>query len=194
MALHAGFDLTGGSRDHWYDEPAAVDVRPLLEAMRFSWSAKVSDGFLLRAESLSGLADQLEKKDWLDRFGGRSLHTRSHGEAFMEIFATVGKRPGIYLFDEPEAALSPTRQLAFLRILHAMSQSRACQVVMATHSPILMAVPGAQVLWFDEDGIAERTWTDTPHARVYRRFLNDPDSYLSGLLDDIGPDDVRDGA
>lgn len=190
IALHCGFAMQGGNRDHWYDEPESVDVKPLTQALRFSWSAKVTDGFLLRAESLSGFADTLDRRgpDWLERFGGQSLHARSHGEAFMAVFETVGKRPGIYLFDEPEAALSPTRQLAFLRILHAMGQSKACQVVLATHSPILMAVPGAQLLWFDEEGISPRDWRSTPHARVYKRFLGDPDSYLADLLDDIRPD------
>lgn len=110
------------------------------------------------------------------------------GEAFLALFAHRFE-DGLYLLDEPEAALSPQRQLAFLRILHDLAQRRIAQFVIATHSPILLCLPGATVLSFDDDHIVPIDYRDTEHFTLTRDFLNAPDRYLRHLLRDADPRD-----
>lgn len=184
IASCAGFPMLGGSRDHRPAEDAGSGA--LGNALRLSWLPKVSNGFFFRAESFFGLAGYLDEVGSLDRQGGRALHRQSHGEAFMAMFKNrldSGQR-AIYLLDEPEVALSPTRQLAFLRILRDWQRSGQVQAIIATHSPILMALPGAELLSLDGGAIHPVTLQDIEHFRVTRRFLMDPDKALRDLLDE----------
>ena len=119
----------------------------------------------------------------ISSYGGKSLHEQSHGESFFSLFLHRFGGSGIYLLDEPESALSPQRQLGFLARMHQLVQDGS-QFVMATHAPILMAYPGADVWWFDEDGISSVDSTDTEHWKITKRFLGDPDSLLRELLAD----------
>ena len=134
--------------------------------------------YFLRAESMFNVFSYAEEIN----SPGRSNHTRSHGEAFMHIM--LGLRPqGLYLFDEPEAALSPNRQLAALSAIHQLVQQE-CQFIIATHSPILLAYPGAKILQFGESGITEVAYEDTEHYAVTRDFLNHHERRLEQLLAD----------
>ena len=108
-----GFNPEGGGRDH-QDRDERDDRDDLASALKLSWLPKVTDGFFMRAESFFNFASYLDQVSTLERYGGRSLHEQSHGESFLALFANRFDR-GIYLLDEPEAALSPQRQLAFLR-------------------------------------------------------------------------------
>jgi len=118
-----------------------------------------------------------------DAYGGRSLHEQSHGESFFALFKNRFGGNGLYLLDEPEAALSPTRQVEFLVLMHD-SISRGSQFVIATHSPIIMAYPDARIHLFDRQGIRDVAYTDTEHYRVTRRFLSDPRRAIETLLGD----------
>lgn len=120
-------------------------------ALRLSWRQRVSDGFFLRAETFFNFATYLEDvgSSFLG-YGGKPFHAQSHGEAFLALFEHRFE-DGVYLLDEPEAALSPGRQLSFLSILHQLASMKIAQFIIATHSPILITLPGATILSI-EDG------------------------------------------
>lgn len=189
LAWSTGFGLHGGSRDHQFVED--TDGHALGRALALTWRQRSTDGFFLRAETFHQFATHLEtSQSAFGRYGGRSLHERSHGEAFLALFEHRFE-DGLYLLDEPEAALSPARQLAFLRIMHELASRRVAQFIVATHSPMLLCLPGARVLSFDEGVITETPYQETEHYQLTRRFLNDPALYLRHLLSEA--DDHADG-
>jgi predicted ATPase len=177
IAAHCGFALTGGSRDHHGDDAAAYDA--LDQALRFSWLPRVTQGFFLRAESFLGLTQMLDAYS-TGAYGGRALARQSHGEAMFNLIADRfgDSRPSLYLMDEPESAFSPVRQLAFLDILRRHAEGGRAQYIIATHSPLLMALPGATVFLFGEGVVREVGFTATPHFQLLARFFDDPDAYL----------------
>jgi predicted ATPase len=181
LAQLAGFDIEGGSRQHrprWDDKPASALVR----ALRLAWSHKGVRGFFLRAESFYKFAEYLDRQgSTFHAYGGKSLLEQSHGESFLALFRH-NFEDGLYLLDEPEAALSPNRQLAFLAILHDLTRHGGAQFVMATHSPILMAFPGARIVSLDSGQFAEVDYRDTEHYRVTRSFLEAPERYFRHLF------------
>ena len=144
IAWALGFNAQGGNRDNSYAEGA--DGHPLGRALKLSWRQRVTDGFFLRAETFFNFATFLEQagSPFL-AYGGKSLHEQSHGEAFLALFENRVE-DGMYLLDEPEAALSPARQLTFLSILYQLASMKVAQFIIATHSPILLTLPGATVL------------------------------------------------
>ena len=111
-------------------------------------------------------------------FGGKSLVTQSHGQSIISFFKARYKIRGLYIMDEPETALSPVSQIALLNILKEMSEKGHAQFIMATHSPILMACPGAQLLNFDNDTITETTYYETEHYRIFKDFMEDCSRYI----------------
>jgi predicted ATPase len=181
LAWAVGFGADGGSRDHGFAEEADGDL--LGRALRLGWRHKIADGFYLRSETFFNFAATLEANNsTFDRYGGMPLNSRSHGEAFLALFDHRFE-DGLYLLDEPEAALSPQRQLAFIRILHELGAGGRAQFVIATHSPLLLTLPGATVLSI-EDGVFRRvSYQDTEHFRLTRDFLNAPERYYRHLLD-----------
>jgi predicted ATPase len=110
--------------------------------------------------------------------------SHSHGEGFLRFFEERCQRQGIFIFDEPESALSPARQIEFLKLLRAMHASRKCQVIMATHSPLLMAYPGAALLMLTKGGLAPVTVEQTDHFRLMRDFWRDPALFVEAALQD----------
>lgn len=161
----------------------------LAAALRLSWLPKVTTGFFLRAESFFDFASYIDElgPEGQKPYGGKSLHAQSHGQSFFALFENRlnhRRRPAIYLFDEPEAALSPQRQIEFLGLLRAWETSRMAQLIIATHSPIIMSYPGAALLSFDGGRIHPVDYRETDHYRVTRRFLMDPDSVLTQMFAD----------
>jgi predicted ATPase len=114
----------------------------------------------------------------LEYFGGKSLMAQSHGQSLMAYFKSRLKIKGLYLLDEPETALSPKSQLGLLRLLQEICQTGIAQFIIATHSPILLACPEAQILSFDEIPVQHIDYQDTNHYRIYKDFMNDPHKYL----------------
>ena len=108
--------------------------------------------------------------------------SHSHGEGFLRFFQERCQRQGIFIFDEPESALSPSRQIEFLKLLRAMERSGICQVIMATHAPLLMAYPGARLLQFTRGGLAEVRVEETEHFRTMRDFCADPNGFVDEVL------------
>ena len=179
IATCCGFGLTGGNRDHTFQvEDPRTDLG---RALRLAWLPKVTEGFFLRAESFFNFATYLDEVSTLRAYGGKSLHAQSHGESFMALFLHRFEQ-GIYILDEPEAALSPARQLAFLRVIHDLEKPGQAQFLISTHSPILLAYPGAMLFSLDGDGIEEVKYEDTEHYKITRDFLACPQRFLKHLF------------
>jgi predicted ATPase len=181
IAEICGFNPEGGNRDHYRE--VFTERSELSQALRLSWSRKVAEGFFMRAESFYNFATYIDGVSSLDTYGGKSLHHQSHGESFLALFLNRFEQ-GLYILDEPEAALSPQRLLSFLKIIHELESPGHAQFVIATHSPILLAYPGAVLYGFGEDGICEVSYRETEHYRVTRDFLNSPERYFKYLFSD----------
>jgi predicted ATPase len=173
-----GFNPEGGNRDH--HRAVFAERSPLAQAIRLSWRPKVTEGFFMRAESFYNFATYIDTVSDLRAYGGKSLHQQSHGEFFIALFANRFEQ-GVYILDEPEAALSPQRHLA---------EPGHAQFIIATHSPILLAYPGAALFSLDGDVIEQVGYRDTKHFLITRDFLNAPERFFKHLFgqDDTGTD------
>jgi len=151
IASHYGFGLEGGNRDFSPQTTASVrSVESLASALRLSFTRKTGQGFYLRAESFFNVASHVDGLGFSHSYGGKSLHDQSHGESFISLLQNRFARSGFYLMDEPEAALSPQRQLSFLVLLNdLLTGNENIQFLIATHSPILLAYPDTQIFSFD---------------------------------------------
>jgi len=187
LAECCGFNLEGGNRDH--HRQALAERSELAQALRLSWLPKVAEGFFMRAESFYNFATYIDQVSNLRAYGGKSLHAQSHGESFLSLFSHRFEQ-GIYILDEPEAALSPQRQLSFLRILHDLATLAHAQFLIATHSPIILSYPESVLFSLDGDSIRKIEYRETDHYRVTRDFLNSPERYFKHLFraesDDAG--------
>ena len=179
LAEGCGFNAEGGSRDHHRETTAGRS--PLLEALRLTWRPKVTKGFFLRAESFYNFATYIEGVSNMEAYGGKSLHAQSHGESFLALFAHRFDQ-GVFILDEPEAALSPQRQLSFLKIIHDLAATRRAQFLIATHSPIILAYPGAVLFSLDGGAIEEIAYRDTKHFLITRDFLSSPERFFKHLF------------
>lgn len=181
IAALAGYDEAGGGKGYTpVDHSDAIDQSgaSLADAIRGAWLPKVTNGWFFRAESFYSVAR------YLDAVGSPTgdFLSWSHGEGFVRFFEERMSRQGIYFMDEPESALSPKRQLGLLRILNGIQSKEVSQVIMATHSPILMALPNARLLEVTRHGIAEIDYRETEHFKLYRSFVTDPEGFISDAL------------
>ena len=182
IAYHVGLNPEGGTRNTLFS--TAETHSELFKYTRLIRSAKYpKDSYFLRAETFYNLASYMDdgRQDFLWTYGGKSLHEQSHGESFMATMTNKLRGAGIYLFDEPEAALSPSRQLAALAAFHKLVNLES-QLIIATHSPILMAYPDALIYHFSENGIEPIAYEDTEHYTITREFLNKPNKMLRYLF------------
>ena len=184
IAYQIGFNTAGGSRSNCFELERSGSS--LGNYIRLSWMPKISNGFFLRAETFYDFASHIDElgPESIIHYGGRSLHEQSHGEAFLSLLNNRFGKNGIYLMDEPEAALSPIRQMALLKIIHDIESNGKAQFIIATHSPILMAYPKAQILNFDDSCIKNIGYEDTDHYKVTKYFLNNREKYLQELFRD----------
>ena len=188
IAAAWGFNPEGGTKNFRFATRSShSDLHEYLVLAKSVRRPK--DGFFLRAESFFNVASQIEELDEgpggppiINSYGGRSLHEQSHGESFFALMTHRFGGQGFYVLDEPEAALSPARQLAMLSRMHELVQDRS-QFIIATHSPLLMSYPDAWIYQINDDGIERVAYRDTEHYELTRSFLNSPESYLRGLLD-----------
>jgi len=180
IALALGFGIEGGPLSMQLLNTSG-ERSPLSQYIRMSRSVRrPRNGYFMRAESFYNVATYMDREIGSATYGG-DLHARSHGEAFMSVLLNKLRGNGLYLLDEPEAALSPNRQLAALRAMHQLVQDGS-QFIIVTHSPILLAYPGAKILAFDASGITEMAYEDTEHYAVTRDFLNHYPRRLEQLL------------
>jgi predicted ATPase len=181
IAVLAGYDEAGGGKGYSpVDHSDALEKMggELSEALRASWLPKVTKGWFFRAESFFSVAR------YLDAAGSQSADflSHSHGEGFMRFFEERCQRQGIFIFDEPESALSPARQMEFLKLMRRMEESTICQVIMATHSPMLMAYPNARLLRLSKYGLEPVNVKDTDHYKVMREFCADPAGFVEAVM------------
>jgi predicted ATPase len=187
VAALAGYDEAGGGTGYMpVDHSRAIEKMggQLAKALRASWLPKISNGWFFRAESFFSVARYLDQAA-LEPFGGPppDFLSHSHGEGFLRFFAERCQRQGLFIFDEPESALSPARQIEFLKLLRAMERSQFVQVIMATHAPLLMAYPGARLLQLTKEGLAPVRVEDTAHYRTMAEFLRDPEGFVRDALE-----------
>ncbi len=193
IAVHYGFGAEGGNRNLKADTTASNrSVDPLTRALRMAFDIRTGRGFFLRAESFFNTATLIDKLDSEPDdssppisafYGGKSLHTRSHGETFLTLLECRFRSNGLFLLDEPEAALSPQRQLSFLVLVQdTLKRFKDAQFIISTHSPLLLGFPGAQILSFDGERLAEISYDETSPVQIVRHFVNQREEFLKELF------------
>jgi predicted ATPase len=186
IAVLAGFDEAGGGKGYRpVDHSDALEVMggELSNALRAAWLPKITNGWFFRAESFFSVARYLDEAAREPLSGPPpDFLSHSHGEGFMRFFEERCQRQGIFIFDEPESALSPARQMEFLKLMRRMEESTICQIVMETHSPMLMAYPNARLLRLSKYGLEPVTVEQTDHYKVMREFCEDPTGFVEGVM------------
>lgn len=189
IAIAYGFNAEGGSKN--FNFSTRYTHSNLYESLTLVKSGYAKDGYFLRAESFYNLATNIESLDEtpagsapiINSYGGKSLHAQSHGESFLTLMQNRFFGNGIYILDEPEAALSPRKQLELLARMQELVRQNS-QFIVATHSPMLMALPGARIYEFSERGICPAAYQDTEHYRLTKQFLQNPERILRYLLEE----------
>jgi predicted ATPase len=180
IAIAMGFGPEGGTKNVRFS--TADTVSELHKHIRIAKSYKrPSDFYFFRAESFYNVATYMDTTGYLGGYGNKSLHRRSHGESFMAALTMKLKGNGFYIFDEPEAALSPTRQMSAITAIHDLVKNGS-QFIIATHSPILLAYPNSKIVQIDSEGLKEKKYEDTEHYKITRDFLNKYDQMINILI------------
>lgn len=188
IAVACGFNPEGGTRNFGFSTRNSHSN--LSEYIRCSRGVKKpKDGYFLRAESFFNVATEIEALDRefsfgppiIDSYGGRSLHEQSHGESFLSLMMNRFSGDSLFILDEPEAALSPSRQLTMIRRMHELALDN-CQFLIATHSPIIMAYPESDILVLKEEGLKKTDYEYTDYYQVIKGFINNRESMLRHLL------------
>jgi len=196
IAVAYGFNAEGGSRNFTFSTNATHSE--LFEHITVAKRGYAKDGFFLRAESLYNVATNIDDLDKLPSFdapiiegyGGVSLHHQSHGESFLAIVQNRFFGNGLYILDEPEAALSPSRLLTLMVAIRELVNDRS-QFIIATHSPILMSFPGADIWEFSQNGIQRVNYRETEHFQITKRFLENPEKILKYLFEETVDNGTR---
>lgn len=179
IAVAYGFNPEGGTRNfNFLTKDTHSNLHENIKLIK--GVKRPNDGFFLRAESFYNVATNIDEIDMSSSYGGISLHLQSHGESFLSVIRNRFSGNGLYILDEPEAALSPSRQMSLLVIINELIQ-KGSQFIIATHSPIIMAYPDAVVYELD-DGIKEVKFKDTEHYKITKAFLDKPEKMLDILL------------
>lgn len=180
IAIAMGFGPEGGTRNVRFE--TANTVSDLHKHLRISRGfKKPTDYYFLRAESFYNLATYMDGTGYLRGYGDKSLHQRSHGESFMATLTMKLRGNGFYIFDEPEAALSPTRQMSAITAIHDLVQNGSTFII-ATHSPILLAYPNSKIVQLDDEGLHEVKYEETEHYTITRDFLNKYEQMINILI------------
>ncbi|KJC35770.1 ATP-binding protein [Bradyrhizobium sp. LTSP885] len=187
IAAMAGYDEAGGGKGYMpVDHSTAVETMggSLAMALRASWLPRITSGWFFRAESFFSVARYLDEAAVDVGALPPDFLSYSHGEGFLRFFNERCERQGIFIFDEPESALSPARQIEFLKLLNRMEVSGHCQVIMATHAPMLMAYPNATLLRLTKYGLEPVNLKDTDHYKVMREFCDDPRGFVEAAIEE----------
>jgi len=181
IALAYGFNPEGGTLNFSFHNNNTHSE--LYKAIILSKGVKrPKDGFFLRAESFYNVASYIDKIGAAHNYGGKSLHRQSHGESFLSLIQNRFSGNGLYILDEPEAALSPMKLLTLMHEINYLVKSNS-QFIIASHSPILMTFPNAEIFEFSSHGIKSITYEETEHFQVTKDFLDCPNRMLRYLLE-----------
>ena len=186
VAVAYGFNAEGGSKNFNFE--TSNTHSDLYKYLILSKEAFAKDGFFLRAESFYNVATNIDDLDegtstLFQSYGGISMHEQSHGESFLALVQNRFRGKGLYILDEPEAALSPTRLMSLMVEIDRLIRNDS-QFIIATHSPILMSFPNAQIYQIGDDGIESVSYENTEHYQLTKMFLDDPERMLNQLLTD----------
>lgn len=185
IAVAAGFNAEGGSKNFNFETRRTdSELRDHLKIAR--GTSREENGFFLRAETFYNVSSQIDDLGVEDHYGGASLHTVSHGESFLALVANRFWPRSLYIMDEPEAALSPQGQITLIAHLLRLVRQKDCQIIMATHSPILMAFPDAVIYQITADGIEKVALEETEHFRLYKGFISSPERVIKRLTSTDG--------
>lgn len=180
IAVAYGFNAEGGTKSFNFSSRATYsNLSNYVKVIK--GTKKPRTGFFLRAKSFYNFASNVDDLEVVNSYGGRSLHEQSHGESFLAVFLNKFTGEGIYILDEPEAALSPSRQMSMLTRMHELVKEGS-QFIIATHSPIIMAYPQA-VIYKIKEGFEQIDYNETEHYQVTQYFLNNTQKMLSILLE-----------
>jgi len=183
-----GLPVWGGEKIHTvHRNPFATRLKDFISLEAVRDSGNIKQGFLFRAENFFNYASDVDDMIMTDPgllkyYGGESLQKRSHGEAFLAFLENRCRIEGLYLLDEPEAALSPSNQVTFLKALWRIVKNGSSQFIISSHSPIILSYPGAQILSFDSIPVKEISYEQTRSYRFYRSFMNDRTSCLNAIM------------
>jgi predicted ATPase len=181
VAVAWGFNPEGGTRNfNFSTKDSHSELHKYIRLIR--GARKPKDSFFLRAETFYNLATEIDELRAANFYGGKSLHEQSHGEAFLATFMNKFRGSGLYILDEPEAALSPLRQMAMLSRMHDLVNQQS-QFIIATHSPIIMGYPGAMILQISDNGIEVIEYEKTEHYIIMKEFMNNRKKTLEVLLE-----------
>ena len=184
VAVAAGFNAEGGTTNfNFATQRHSPELAKHLRLVRGTLRPRT--GFFLRAESFFNVATEIERLDVGPAYGPKPLHEVSHGESFLSLAMHRFGPNGLYILDEPEAAMSPFGCLALVRRFHDLSQ-QGSQFVIATHSPIMMAFPSALIYVLSEAGPRRSSWDDVDHVKVLKDFMNHRDAVLAELFGEAG--------
>lgn len=189
IAYKIGFNVLGGNKNHSYYNSKVNDNLKLADNMKLIWDNKTSNGFFFRAESFLNFSEYLEDmaiengKGMFSAYGGKSLIKQSHGESFLALFQNKFQ-DGIFILDEPEAALSAERQLSLIAIISDLCRSGKCQFIIATHSPLLITLPNSQIYEVNGDKLEQKKYDETKQFSLYKNYLNAPEKYLKYLVEE----------
>lgn len=182
IAIAMGFNPEGGTKQStFYTKRTHSPLHRYLKTIKSFKHPE--DGYFLRAESFYNLATLMDETRYLHMYGGKSLHEQSHGESFMATLINKLQGNGFYIMDEPEAALSPSRQMAALSAIHQLVEENS-QFIIATHSPILLAYPRSIIYQFNATGIETVEYEDTEHYAVTKDFLDRHEQMTKYLMED----------
>lgn len=192
IAIAYGFNPEGGTKNfNFYSKDTHSQLNENIKLIKGPYTPK--DGFFFRAESFYNVASNIDDLassglssdfSFLDLYGGKSLHSQSHGESFFSLFVNRFSGNSLYILDEPEAALSPSRQMAMIRRIHQLVNSN-CQFVIATHSPIIMAYPDSIIYEINDSEIIEKDYDETENYQIMRSFFDNPKRIIDMLTEDV---------
>lgn len=181
IAVNSGFNAEGGTKNFNFSSMEThSDLYKYITVVKSVKRPK--DGFFLRAESFYNVATEIERLDAISSYGGTSLHKMSHGESFITLMTNRFGGNGLYILDEPEAALSPLRQMSMLTVINELVKKNS-QFIIATHSPILMAYPDSDIFVIDDNGIEKTTYKKTDNYMITRKFLENPEKMMNYLFE-----------
>lgn len=180
IATKWGFNAEGGSINfNFKTRQTESDLNKYIKLIKGPYRPK--DGYFFRSESLYNAASYIDDIDVTQAYGGKSLHNQSHGESFLSIFLKRFMGNGLYILDEPEAALSPVSQMSLLIRINELVNLNS-QFIVATHSSILLAIPNAEILEITEKGIFERKYFETEHFKTMKNFFENTEKTVESLI------------